>query len=281
MLAKRANRLSIKRRAELLKLNRSMLYYKVRVKDDIDLMNEIRTVYEGHSFFGYRRITEMIRRKAKKAINHKKVLRLMQEMGLQAVHPKKSLSQKAKGHKVYPYLLRDKEPKGPNDCWAVDITYIRVGEGYAYLTGVIDWVSRRIMGWSLSPFLEATSCIEALNEGLKTAVPDIVNSDQGSQFTSRGWIEALKKHGIKISMDGKGRCIDNIHIERFWRALKYEEVYLKSYENMTEARKNIKKYIEFYNQKRPHQGLGYKTPDEVYWDKQKKERVPLPVVLGL
>ena len=137
------------------------------------------------------------------------------------------------------------------------------------------------MGWSLSPFLEATSCIEALNEGLKTAVPDIVNSDQGSQFTSRGWIEALKKHGIKISMDGKGRCIDNIHIERFWRALKYEEVYLKSYENMTEARKNIKKYIEFYNQKRPHQGLGYKTPDEVYWDKQKKERVPLPVVLGL
>jgi len=257
-----------------------MLYYKPCAREDVDLMNEIQDIYEKHSFFGYRRMTEMIRRNTSETINRKKVLRLMRQMGLQAVYPKKSLSKKAEGHKVYPYLLREERPKEPNDCWGVAITYIRVCGGYAYLTGVIDWVSRRIMGWSLSPFLEASSCIEALNQGLTTAVPEIVNSDQGSQFTSHGWVEALEKHGIKISMDGKGRCIDNIQIERFWRTLKYEEVYLRSYKTMVEARKNLKEYIEFYNQIRPHQSLGYKTPDEVYWDGS-EEGSPPPLVLGL
>ena len=205
---------------------------------------------------------------------------LMREMGLKAVYPKKKLSKKTKGHKVYPYLLRDNIPKNPDDCWGVDITYIRVLGGYVYLTALIDWSSRRIMGWSLSPFLETSSCLEALNEGVKTNKPKIVNSDQGSQFTGNAWIEALEKWDIEISMDGKGRFLDNIQVERFWRTLKYEEVYLKSYESVEEARRNIKEYIKFYNQERPHQSLGYRTPDEVYWENP-EEGVPPPLALGL
>lgn len=243
-------------------------------------MNEIQELYEKHSFYGYRRITSVIRRKSGKEVNRKKVLRLMRAMNLQAVYPKKRLSQKKEGHRIYPYLLEENKPQVPNDCWGIDITYIRVQGGYAYLTGVIDWVSRRIMGWSLSPFLEASSCIQALEEGLEAGVPKIVNTDQGSQFTSHAWIEKLEEKGIKVSMDGKGRCIDNIQIERFWRTLKYEEVYLKSYATMREARKGLKEYIEFYNQRRPHQSLGYKTPDEVYWG-SREEGVPPPLVLGL
>ena len=244
-------------------------------------MNEIRDIYEKRCFFGYRRITEVLRRKnQKKSINRKKVLRLMRQMSLRAVYPKKQLSKKAEGHKVYPYLLRDKIPQKPDDCWGVDITYIRVCGGYAYLTALIDWASRRIMGWSLSPFLETNSCLEALNAGLIEGRPQIVNSDQGSQFTSGMWIEELEKNDIEISMDGKGRCIDNIQIERFWRSLKYEEVYLKSYDSMNQARRGIKSYIQFYNQERPHQRLGYKTPDEVYWE-EPEEGVPPPLALGL
>ena len=237
-------------------------------------MNEIQEKYEKNPFYGYRRMTEVLKRE-RGEVNRKKVLRLMRKMGLQAIYPKKQLSKKGKNHKIYPYLLKEEEPKKANDCWGVDITYIRVKGGYAYLTGLIDWRSRRIMGWKLSPFLEAKACIEALEEGLKTGTPTIVNSDQGSQFTSGEWVKALEKRGIKISMDGKGRCIDNIIIERFWRALKYEEVYLKSYESMAEARKNIRSYIEFYNQKRPHQSLGYQTPDEVYWGELEEGVPPL------
>lgn len=243
-------------------------------------MNEIRDLYEKHCFLGYRRITEMLKRKFSRSINRKKVLRLMQKMGLKAVYPKKRLTKREKDHKVYPYLMRGTVPEKPNDCWGVDITYIRVCGGYAYLTALIDWSSRRIMGWSLSPFLEASSCIEALNEGLKISIPSIVNSDQGSQFTSSMWVEALERHGIRISMDGKGRCLDNIQVERFWRTLKYEEVYLKSYESMDQARSAIKNYIEFYNSERPHQSLGYSTPDEVYWSVP-EEGVPPPLVLNL
>jgi putative transposase len=243
-------------------------------------MNEIRDIYEKRCFFGYRRITEVLRRQNQKSINRKKILRLMRQMSLRAVYPKKQLSKKAEGHKVYPYLLRDKIPQKPDDCWGVDITYIRVCGGYAYLTALIDWASRRIMGWSLSPFLETNSCLEALNAGLIEGQPQIINSDQGSQFTSSMWIEELEKNDIKISMDGKGRCIDNIQIERFWRSLKYEEVYLKSYDSMNQARREIKSYIQFYNQERPHQSLGYKTPNEVYWA-EPEEGVPPPLALGL
>ncbi len=271
--------LSIVKKSKLLKINRSTVYYKPCKKDDIDLMNEIRDLYENRCFLGYRRITEMLKRKLQRSINRKKVLRLMQQMGLKAVYPKKMLSKSAEGHKIYPYLLRKRVPEKPDDCWGVDITYIRVCGGYAYLTALIDWSSRRIMGWNLSPFLETASCLDALNKGLQEGQPRIVNSDQGCQFTSDAWVEALKKNNIEISMDGKGRCIDNIQIERFWRSLKYEEVYLKSYDSMKQARRNIGSYIQFYNQERPHQSLGYKTPDEVYWDGA-VEDASYPLVLG-
>ena len=271
--------LSLTKRAKLLNVNRSTVYYKSCKKESVDLMNEIRNLYEARSFLGYRRITEILKRKKQQSINCKKVLRLMRQMGLRAVYPKKKLSRRAEGHKVYPYLLKKQTPQKSNDCWGVDITYIRVCGGYAYLTALIDWASRRIMGWNLSPFLETKSCIAALSQGLRKGKPKIINSDQGCQFTSSMWIEALKRNNIEISMDGKGRCIDNIQIERFWRSLKYEEVYLKSYDSMNEARINIGLYIEFYNRERPHQSLGYRTPDEVHWAEE--EGVPPPLVLGL
>ena len=257
--------ISIARRAKLLKVNRSTIYYRSCKKEDVNLMNEIRSLYEKRCFLGYRRITEILNRELQIKVNAKRTLRLMRKMNLQAVYPKRNLSNRNKEDQVYPYLLRKRPPKSPNDCWAVDITYIRVCGGYAYLTALIDWVSRRIMGWNLSPFLDTSSCLQALNKGLKEGHPNMINSDQGSQFTSKAWIELLKKHNIDISMDGKGRCIDNIHIERFWRSLKYEEVYLKSYESMKEARESIGSYIKFYNEERPHQSLGYKTPNEVHW----------------
>lgn len=229
-------------------------------------MNEIRDLYEARCFLGYRRITELLKRQGR-IINKKKVLRLMRKMKIQAVYPKKKLSNADEENQIHPYLLRDKPPKKPNDCWAVDITYIKACGGYLYLTALIDWISRRIMGWSLSPFLDTKSCLEALNHAVKEDTPDIVNTDQGSQFTSNAWIKALTQYDIKISMDGKGRCIDNIHIERFWRSLKYEEVYLKSYENVTEAREEIGEYIKYYNEERPHQSLDYKTPNEIHFGK--------------
>jgi len=266
------SQLSIKKRAELLSVNRSSVYYEPKKVEDIEVMNEIRELYTERCFYGYRRITEVLKKRGTK-VNRKKVLRLMQQMGIQAVYPKKKLSQRAEGHRVYPYLLKEHVPLEPDDCWQVDITYIRVGNGYAYLVGLIDCVSRRIMGWNLSPFLETSSCIEALNRALTESHPRIVNSDQGSQFTSSMWVEALERADITISMDGKGRCIDNIKIERFWRSIKYEEVYLKGYDSMEEAKKGIGEYIKFYNGERPHQNLGYRVPDEVHWDRLEKKKI--------
>jgi putative transposase len=255
--------LSLTKRALLLGVNRSTAYYKPTPKDDVDLMNEIQEIYEQHSFFGYRRITAWLNREGTK-INHKKVKRLMDIMGLQAVYPKRKLSIRHKEHKVYPYLLKKKEPQKANDSWCTDISYIRIAGHYAYLTALIDCISRRIMGWWISPFLDATGCLKALEMALQDAKPLMINSDQGSQFTGEEWITCLTDHGIEISMDGKGRCLDNIWIERFWRSLKYEEVYLKDYRDVAEARKAISSYIDFYNHLRPHSALGYATPDEVY-----------------
>lgn len=253
-------------------MNRSTVYYQHKKAEDVELMNEIRELYEQKCFYGYRRVAEVLKRQGKQ-VNRKKVLRLMQQMGLQAVYPKKKLSRRAEGHKVYPYLLKDQIPMEPDDCWQVDITYIRVDNGYAYLVALIDCVSRYVMGWNLSPFLETSSCIEALNQGLARGQPMIMNSDQGCQFTSSMWVQTLESANIAISMDGKGRCIDNIKIERFWRTIKYEEVYLKAYESMEEAKKGITEYIKFYNEERPHQSLDYQTPDEVHWEKQTKKRL--------
>ena len=259
--------LSLRRKAALLDVHLSGLYYKEKPpkKDEVDLMNDIQDLYSRHPFMGYRRITIFLKR-MKCQVNAKRVLRLMRVLGLQALYPKKNLSKRRQEDAVYPYLLKDTPPIKPNDVWQVDITYIRMQQGFLYLTALIDVISRRVMGWHLSPFLETLSCIEALENALAEGFkPLILNSDQGCQFTSAAWINILTLHSIVISMDGKGRCLDNIFIERFWRTLKYEEVYLKTYESVNEARQAIGAYITWYNTKRPHQVLNYQTPDEVFF----------------
>ena len=262
MAKKDHTKISKRRRATLLGVNLSSLYVKQKPLSayDVTLMNEIQGIYAVHPFKGYRRIFNDLQDEGH-SINKKRVLRLMRLMGLQAVYPKKNLSKRRQGDTVYPYLLKDYPPKNSHDCWCVDITYIKIATGYVYLTALIDVVSRHIMGWHLSPYLDTNSCLRALQMALESGhKPLIINSDQGSQFTSKDWIQRLGDEKIKISMDGKGRCLDNIFIERFWRTLKYEEVYLKSYGSIPEVRQEIGKYIIWYNTKRRHQGLGYITP---------------------
>jgi putative transposase len=249
----------------LLAVHRSTLYYRScrDTVDDVELMNQIRDIFEMYPFMGYRKITAMLRRD-RLQVNRKRVLRLMRLMGIQAIYQKRNLSKRRQEDAVFPYLLRENPPVMPNDAWCVDITYIRIQGCYAYFVGLIDVVSRRIMGWSLSAFLDTQSCLEALEMALQIAMPKMINSDQGCQFTSRMWVDALQSRGILISMDGKGRYLDNIPIERFWRSLKYEEVYLKSYRDLAEARREMGAYVKLYNEIRPHESLRYQTPLEVY-----------------
>lgn len=250
----------------MLGINRSTLFYQVKssAADDIDVMNAIQQIYADHPFMGYRRMTVMLVSKGY-IINHKRTLRLMRLMGLQAVYARRNLSKRRLSDAVYPYLLSDQPARAPNDVWAVDITYLRLAIGFVYLTALIDLISRQIMGWNISTCLETDSCLTALDMALTLyPKPGIINSDQGCQFTSAAWTQTLTAHGIKISMDGKGRCLDNIYIERFWKSLKYEEVYLKSYDSVKQCRREIGLYIQWYNTKRPHQSLSYQTPQAIY-----------------
>jgi putative transposase len=227
-------------------------------------MNEIREIWMRHPCFGYRRIREMLIRNGHD-INRKCVARLMKVMNLQAIYPKPKTSIANREHRVYKYLLRDYQVTRPNEVWMVDITYIPMRHGFVYLVAIIDVRSRYIVGWNISIHLDTENCLLALDKALKIGSPEILNSDQGCQFTSDSWIQMLTASNIRISMDGKGRCLDNIFIERFWRTLKREDVYLKAYEGVAEARASIREYIDFYNNVRPHQSLGYKTPAEIYW----------------
>jgi len=226
-------------------------------------MNEIRDIYTEKPFYGYRKIRADLARKGL-AINRKKVQRLMRAMELKSVCPKKNTTVRNKADAVYPYLLKNLDIAYPNQVWQVDITYIKIRAGFIYLVCLIDVCSRKIMGWHISTFLESGLCIRALEVALLEAVPEIINSDQGCQFTSDNWCKKLVASGIKISMDGKGRWADNVYIERLWRNIKYELVYLYRFETVSDARSAIANYIEFYNTDRPHQSLQYKTPDEVY-----------------
>lgn len=252
-------------------INRSTLYYQAKEidKGDIDLMNEIRSIWLRIPFYGYRRITEELKHLGF-LVNRKRVQRLMQDMGIQAVYPKPKLSLGNKQHKIYPYLLKDLKVNKANQVWSVDITYLKIGGGFMYLVALIDLHSRYIVGWELSNTLETDSCVEMLKRALQRSgfKPEIVNSDQGSQFTDAKWINVLTENGIKVSMDGKGRYLDNIYIERFWRSIKYEDFYLNDYQTVPELRAGIKKYIEFYNDRRWHQSLGYKTPASVHYERQ-------------
>lgn len=222
--------LSIRRRCELLGLNRSTLYYNAKPAaiSDIDALNMIRDIWERYPFYGYRRITKELNAGGT-VINRKRVQRLMILGVIQAIYPGPNTSRRNRLHKVHPYLLRNMSITRPNQVWQVDVTYLRMPSGFMYLVAIIDVYSRYVVSWVLSNTLDTAFCIEALNAALKVAKPEIINSDQGCQFTSDEWVEYLREHGIKISMTGKGRCLDNVFIERFWRSFKREEFYLNEY----------------------------------------------------
>lgn len=260
------SKLSVRRQCELLDVNRSNVYYESQpaLITDVDLLNRIREIWERYSFYGYRRIIKELQGNGV-VVNHKRVQRLMTMGGIQAIHPGPNTSKRNHRQAVHPYLLKGLVIAMPNIAWQVDITYLRMGNGFMYLVALIDVFSRYVVGWSLSNTMDTSFCIMALTMGLSQAIPEIINSDQGSQFTSDEWVKTLKDKGIKVSMTGKGRCLDNIYIERFWRSFKWEEFYLYDYQNVAELKKAIVVYIEFYNHKRRHQSLDYKTPAQIYW----------------
>ncbi len=226
-------------------------------------MKLIDRLYLETPFYGSRKMTEDLKRKGY-PVNRKRIRRLMQIMGLQAIYRRPRTSPPGKGNKIYPYLLKGLKIERPNQAWAADITYIPMEKGFLYLVAIIDLYSRYVLAWRLSNSMETGFCVEALKEALQKGTPEIFNTDQGSQFTSDEFVSILAGNGIKVSMDSVGRYSDNIFVERFWRTLKYEEVYLKAYQDGRAARSEIKKYIRFYNTERPHQALGYKTPAEEY-----------------
>lgn len=259
-------RVTVSRQAELLEVSRSNVYYKKRVKEEDEKYKaKIKEIHEAYIFYGVRKITQEMRRSGYK-VNRKRVWRLMKELGIKAVYPKPKTTIPNKQHKKYPYLLRNTKIDRVNQVWSTDITYIKVKGGWIYLTAVIDWYSRYVISWEVSITMEEDFCIKALERALKQqGNPEVFNSDQGAQFTSKKFTSILESEKIKISMDGKGRCLDNIFCERLWRSVKYENVYLKDYETVYEAYQDLKEYFEFYNHKRIHQSLDYKTPAEVYF----------------
>lgn len=256
----------IKKQAELLGLNRSSLYYKPvgPSPEEIAIKNRIDEIYTQCPFFGSRRITAQLNREGLK-VNRKTVQRYMREMAISGIWPGPNLSKRNQEHTVFPYLLGEVTVDHPNHVWGTDITYIRLTRGWMYLVAYLDWYSRYIVSWEMSLTLETAFVLEALSRGLERGKPEIVNSDQGSQYTSSQYIQMLQNAGIRISMDGRGRANDNIFTERLWRTIKYEEVYLNEYNTPKEARQGIAKYIDFYNNRRPHQSLNYRTPAEVYF----------------
>jgi putative transposase len=256
----------MRRQCELLGINRSTLYYKSVRPDaeDLELMRRIDEMHLGFPFYGSRRVSGELRAQGLVA-NRKRVQRLMRLMGIEGIAPRPNTSRPAPEHPVYPYLLRGLSIWRPNQVWATDITYIPLARGFAYLVAIMDWYSRRVLSWRLSNTLDSSFCIEALQEALsRFGQPEIFNSDQGSQFTAETFTGELLDRGIKISMDGRGRCIDNVFVERLWRSLKYEEVYLNDYDDLVDARAEIGRYLDFYNNRRPHQNLGYQTPAGFY-----------------
>ena len=259
--------MSIARQVELLDIARSTFYYEPVVsEEDLKLMRLIDQLYTRAPFYGSRRLTAWLQREGQQ-VNRKRVQRLMRVMGIEAIYRKKRLSVPNPDHRIYPYLLRNMKVERVNQVWGSDITYIPLSKGWLYLVAIIDWFSRYVVSWRLSPVMESEFCVEALDEALGRWKPEIFNTDQGSQFTSQVFTRRLLERSIQISMDGRGRCFDNIFTERLWRSLKYEEVYLKDYEGVPQAREGIGSYLSFYNQERLHQSLSYRTPEEVHFKK--------------
>ncbi len=262
-------KLSIARQTDLLDISRSSFYYQpVPVSaDDIRIMNLIDKIFTNCPFYGSRRILSDLRQDYHENINRKRIQRLMRKMGLEAIYPKPKTSPNNPAHLKYPYLLKNLPIIRPNQVWGADITYIKLLKGFCYLVALLDWFSRYVIAWSLSETLEINFVLKNLQTALQFGVPEIHNSDQGSHFTSPQYTNMLKAKEVQISMDGRGRCMDNIFTERLWRTVKYEEVYLKQYQNIQEAKADLGHYFPFYNTKRKHQSLGYKTPHEIYFGK--------------
>lgn len=266
-MIERKHPLPLTRQSQMLELSRSSLYYEaVPVSSrDLELMRLIDEIHMKHPFMGSRSIRDQLQDKGH-PVGRQHVSTLMKKMGIAALYKKPNLSRPNLQHKVYPYLLRGVEITRANHVWAADITYIPMARGFCYLVAIMDWASRKVLAWKLSNTLDASFCVEALKEALgKYGSPEMFNTDQGSQFTSGTFIEILEDHGINISMDGKGRWMDNVFIERLWWSVKYQDVYLKGYSSIAEARNGLREYFEFYNGQRRHQSLDRRTPDDVYW----------------
>jgi putative transposase len=266
-------------------LSRSSLYYTPReeTEENLEMMRLLDEQYTRTPFYGILRMTAWLRKSCGKEVNHKRVARLLRLMGLETIYQKPRLSLPDAQHKIYPYLLRGVKIQRPNQVWSTDITYVRLRAGYVYLVAIMDWFSRYVLSWELSVTLDAGFCVAALGWALRTAQPDIFNSDQGSQFTSEPFTGLLLAHDIQISMDGRGRAMDNIFVERLWRTVKYEEVYLKDYESVQEAVESLRTYFVFYNHERIHQSLGYQTPAAVYFYKKPQTRMakkPAMIMVG-
>jgi putative transposase len=264
----RKHTLPVTRQAALLKLSRSSLYYQSRpvAPADLAVMRRIDALHLDYPFAGSRMLRDLLRSEGV-AIGRERVATMMRRMGIAAVYRRPSTSKPAPGHKIYPYLLRDLAVTRPNQVWATDITYIPMARGFVYLAAVVDWFSRRVLSWRVSITMETAFCLETVEEALaRHGRPEIFNTDQGSQFTSAEFTGLLLDNAIAISMDGKGSWRDNVFVERLWRSVKYEEVYLKAYDSVGEARASIGRYLDFYNRTRPHSSLDARTPDRAYFD---------------
>ncbi len=272
-----ATELTLKTQSALLSLNRSGLYYRPRPPspEEVALKHRIDELYTAHPFYGSRRIAVLLHR------NRKAIQRHMREMGIAGICPSRNLSKNSAEHRVFPYLLRHITADHPNHVWGIDITYIRLHAGWMYLVAVLDWFSRYVVSWELDQTLEIEFVLTAVERALSQATPEIWNSDQGSQFTSPQYTERLLAANVQISMDGRGRAMDNIFTERLWRSVKYEEVYLHEYASPREARQGLTRYFEFYNHERPHQALDYQTPAQIYFQREEAQarshQVTLPI----
>jgi len=264
----RGHDLPLVRQAELLRLSRSTLYYKPRPVPaaELAIMRRIDELHLDYPFAGSRMLRDLLRGEGI-AIGRELVATMMRRMGLEALYRRPNTSKPADGHKIYPYLLRGLAVERPNQVWAMDITYIPMARGFVYLAAVVDWFSRRVLAWRLSITLEVDFCLEAVEEALvRHGRPEIFNTDQGSQFTSAAFTSLLLENAIAVSMDGRGAWRDNVFVERLWRSVKYEEVYLRAYDSVSEARASLGRYLDFYNRRRPHSSLAARTPDRAYFD---------------
>mgnify|MGYP003390517865 FL=1 len=263
----RGHALSVTQQAELVGIARSTVYYLPRPVSatDLALMKQIDALHTEHPFAGSRMLRDLLAAEGSK-VGRRHVKTLMRRMGIEALYRKPRTTKPEPGHKIYPYLLRGLEITRPNQVWAMDITYIPMAKGFVYLAAVLDWFTRRVLSWRVSITMEAAFCIETLEDALaKHGKPEIFNTDQGSQFTCPAFIDVLVKNDIKISMDGKGAWRDNVFVERLWRSVKYEEVYLRAYDRVSEARERLGAYLDWYNRRRPHSSLDGRTPDEAYF----------------